>query len=227
MDLLNLVRSLYAVDSLHGYTDEDVAAMKVRFGALPAVLEEFWCAAGRTQRLHYVQDTWTLPEHFEKWEWLSESSHLILINENQGCCRAGIARDDLDRPDPPVYVTGDDETWELISPTTSEFLAAMLTYQAVWTMEHSPEEFFWLSPEETEIVRTKLDKYPYTLKGWFEMDISFYGNRPDNLLVLMNTGGQHDYHGEGYSQYQALYGGASEESYAALMEVMEGLGEPV
>ena len=28
-------------------------------------------------------------------------------------------------------------------------------------------------------------------------------------------------------QYQTLYGGATQESYAALLEVMEGLGEPI
>lgn len=36
-------------------------------------------------------------------------------------------------------------------------------------------------------------------------------------VVVMDVGGQ----------YQCFYGGATEESYAALMEVMEGLGEPI
>ena len=47
---------------------------------------------------------------------------------------------------------------------------------------------------------------------------TFYSNRPDNLVVIMDMGD---------GGYQALYGGATEESYAALMEVMEGLGEPM
>ena len=50
-----------------------------------------------------------------------------------------------------------------------------------------------------------------------EMEVTFYSNRPDNLVVIMDVG----------DQYQALYGGATQESYAALREVMEGLGEPI
>ena len=217
MDLQALIRSLYAADSLQGYTDGDIAAMKARFGAIPAALEAFWRAAGRTPQLNFGQDDWLLPENFERWSWLGQCGHLILLNENQGCCRAGILRDDLAKPDPPVYLTNDDKTWEPLSPSVTEFLAAALTYEAVWTFPHSPEEFYWLTPEEVEVVRAKLDRYPYILKGWFEMEVSFYANRPDNLLVLMDVG----------DQYQALYGGATEESYAALLEVMEGLGEPL
>ena len=56
-----------------------------------------------------------------------------------------------------------------------------------------------------------------TLRNWMEYEIAFYSNRPDNLVVIMDVG----------DQYQTLYGGATEESYAALMEVMAGLGEPI
>ena len=34
----------------------------------------FW---GRTKAFHCVQDTWMLPEHFQKWEWLREPDYLI------------------------------------------------------------------------------------------------------------------------------------------------------
>ena len=43
-----------------------------------------------------------LPEHFQKWEWLREPDYLILLNENQGVCQAGIRREDLMLPDPPA-----------------------------------------------------------------------------------------------------------------------------
>ena len=47
--------------------------------------------------------------------------------------------------------------------------------------------------------------------------ITFYCNRPDNLVVVMDVG----------DQYQTLFGAVTEESYVALMDVMEGLGEPI
>ena len=77
------------------------------------MLEDYYRAAGRTKAFHCVQDTWMLPEHFQKWEWLREPDYLILLNENQGVCQAGIRREDLMLPDPPVYVTEDDKNWVL------------------------------------------------------------------------------------------------------------------
>ena len=49
------------------------------------------------------------------------------------------------------------------------------------------------------------------------MEITCYSNRPDNLLVIMDVG----------NQYQTLFGAVTEESYLELMDVMEGLGEPI
>ena len=66
------------------------------------------------------------------------------------------------------------------------------------------------------VVQTKLNKRPCVLKNWMDLEITFYSSRPDNLVVVMDA----DDH------YEALYGGVTEESYAALLKVMEGLGEP-
>ena len=108
-----MFKPLYAVYTLEGYTENEIAYLKELFGALPRVLEDYYRAAGRTKAFHCVQDTWMLPEHFQKWEWLREPDYLILLNENQGVCQAGIRREDLMLPDPPVYVTEDDKNWVL------------------------------------------------------------------------------------------------------------------
>ena len=59
-------------------------------------------------------------------------------------------------------------------------------------------------------------KQPFGLYGWLEMDMSFYSNAFDNMVVIMDCG-----------DLEALYGAASEEGYEKLMEVMEGIGEPL
>lgn len=111
-----MFKPLYAVDTLEGYTENEIVYLKELFGALPQVLEDYYRAAGRTKAFHCVQDIWILPEHFQKWEWLWEPEYLILLNENQGVCRAGIRREDLMLPDPPVYVTEDDKNWTFARP---------------------------------------------------------------------------------------------------------------
>lgn len=218
MDFWENLRQLYAVEELQGYTETEIASVRAYFGTLPQTVEEFWRRAGRTEALHHVQDMWMKPEDFQRWDWLRNSDCLILLNENQGCCQAGIRRSDLDKADPPVYVTKDDQSWELCADTTSEFLQAALAYEAVFTYSFGPEDFvLWLTEEELETVQAGLEKKPFELNSWMmDANMSFYSNAPDNMVVIMDCGG---------GELQTIYGAASEESYKKLMEVMEGLGE--
>lgn len=212
-----IFKPLYAVGALQGYTEKDMEMLKELFGALPQVLEDFYCTAGRTDAFHHVQDTWMLPEHFQKWEWLRDAPYMILLNENQGVCRAGIKREDLCLPDPPVYTTEDDKNWILCTPAVSEFLAAALAYEAMFTFAYNPECFYWLSEEDAKLIRTRLTRFPYELESWIgDMKITLYHNAPDNMVAIMDGGN---------GDLSMLYGAASKESYAQLMDVLDGVGE--
>ena len=107
---------------------------------------------------------------------------------------------------------------ELSSPTASAFLEAALIYEAVWQLPYSPEEIFEFSEADLEVVHSRLTRHPTVMKNWFGPENTFYSNRPDNLVVVMDLDG---------GEYQAIYGAFTQESYAALLEVMEGLGEPI
>ncbi len=144
---------------------------------------------------------------------------MILI-ENQGCCGAGIRRNDLGKTDPPVYVAADeidDCKWTLCTGTLSGFLQAALAYEAVFSFPFQGKDFmYWLTEAELETVRSGLEKQPFGLYGWLGMDMSFYSNAFDNMVVIMDCG-----------DLEMLYGAASETGYKKLMEVMEGLGEAI
>ena len=221
MDYLEIIKHLYAVDKLHGYNEKELDFVKNHFGTLPQVVEDFWRTAGRTAAIHHVQDQWIKPDEFQKYDWLKDNDYLIILNENQGCCRAGIRKDDLEKNDPPVYVTMDDDEWTQCTDTTSEFLKAALAYEAVFTFTYCGEDgedcedfVYWITDEEFEIIQSKLEKQPFMLKGWMDIDFSFYSNAPDNMVVVMDC-----------DDLQVIYGAASEESHERLMDVMEGLGE--
>ncbi len=219
-DYMEMIRQLYAVEELRGYTEEEIAIVKKYFAPLPPALEEFWKRAAGTEALHKVQDRWIRPEDFEKWDWLRDSDYLVILIENQGCCRAGIRRKDLGKTEPPVYVTADevdDCKWTLCTGTLSEFLQAALAYEAVFTFPfHGEELMYWLTEEEMVTIRSDLEKQPFGLHGWLGMDMSFYSNAFDNIVVVMDCG-----------DLEMLYGAASEAGYKKLMEVMEGLGEAI
>ncbi|MCI8423176.1 MAG: hypothetical protein HFF50_06565 [Lawsonibacter sp.] len=219
MSLSELVRTLYGVDRPQGCTEAEIAAVRERFGALPAAVEDFWRTFGHTKQLNFGQDDWVFPTHYAKWTWLEEIDALVLLNENQSVGQACVRRTDLALPDPPVYLwIGPDGPWELSSPTFSAFLEAALTYEAVWQLPCSPEEIFELSEADRKVVQTRLTRRPTVLKNWFFSEVTFYSSRPDNLVVVMDMGN---------GEYQATYGGATKESYTALLEVMEGLGAPI
>ena len=218
MNLCNLVRNLYGVEQPQGCTEKEIAAVREKFGALPAVVEEFWRTFGHTKRLNQCQDDWVFPGHYSKWKWLEEYDDLILLNENQGVFQACVRREDLSLPNPPVYLLEGSSPRVLSAPTVSEFLEATLLYEAVFQLEYSSEEFFEFTEADLAVVRAKLTKLPALQKNWFVTETAFYSNRPDNLMVVMDMGG---------GDYQGLYGANTQESYAALMEVMEDLGEPI
>lgn len=54
------------------------------------------------------------------------------------------------------------------------------------------------------------------LHGWLEMDMSFYSNAADNIALVMDCG-----------DLEVVYGAAGEAGYKKLMEVMEGIEEPL
>ena len=78
MELHELIKNLYGVDKLEGYSDEDIAFLKEMFGDMPEVLEDYYRKAGRTEILKHLQDEWILPEHYKKWEWLKENNAAVL-----------------------------------------------------------------------------------------------------------------------------------------------------
>ncbi|MEY8403881.1 hypothetical protein AALA54_11165 [Oscillospiraceae bacterium 44-34] len=217
MKLREIVRDFYGVDQPQGCTEEEIAAMKERFGAIPAVVEDFWRTFGHTRELNQCQDNWIFPEQYSKWKWLEEYDDLILLNENQGVFQACVQRADLSLPDPPVYEFVNNKARERISPSVSQFLEAALLYESVFQLECSPEEFFELPEEDLEVIQAKLTKRSAVLESWMEFEVTFYSSRPGNLVVVMDLG----------DQYQMLYGASSRENYAALLDVMEGLGEPI
>jgi hypothetical protein len=213
------LRPLYAVEALQGYTEDEIKLLKGVFGALPPVLEEYYRIAGRTEELHQVQDIWMQPEYFQAWGWLRQSEYLVLLNENQGVCRAGIRKEDLCLPDPPVYYTEDDKNWILCAPTTSEFLSAALAYEAAFHFVYSPEEFYWITGAELDFIKLNLTKLPFELKNWVGgMGVLLFQNEADNMVAVMDCG-------DGDSNM--LYGGATEASYDKLRKVLEGIGEPM
>lgn len=211
------LKRIYSVEEFCGYTDEDIDYIKSLFGDIPKVLEEYYRTAGKTEAFNYVQDTWFLPEHFKKQKWTQESDYMILLNENQGVCRAGIKREDLTLDNPPVYVTNDDKNWVLCADTVSEFLSAALAYEAVFAFEFCTEGFYELTRAEFSLIESRLKKYPFELKNWIDINIKLYYNDSDNLLAILD--------GNDDDCFQMIYGASSQRGYEKLLNSIGEVGD--
>lgn len=219
-EFLEQIKPLYGVDALQGYTDADIELIRDRFGALPQVLEDYYRAAGRTEAFHNVnQDQWILPEDYGLGECLRQTEYMIIFDENQSVCHAGICKKDLCLPDPPVYSTEDGQDWVLCAPTTSGFLAAALAYEAVFYFEYGSEEFYQLTQKDMDLVRSKLTKFPYEMANWIiGIKITLYQSEIDNMVAVMECG---------EDDFQMIYGAAGEASYNRLQTILDGIGEPI
>lgn len=217
MELKDMIEQLYTVkeEELCGYDEEDIAFVKSLSGALPETLEQFWRMAGNTQALHQVQDDWISPKDYRTKDWLKDCGYLVVLEENQGVCRAGIRKEDLEKADPPVYTDMDHHDWVLCADTFSGFLKAALSYEAVFAFEYHPDDFvYWLTAEDLKAIRSHLEKKPYQLQGWIGMELSFYSNAYDHMVVVMDCG-----------DLEMIYGATSEKAYRKLMEILKGVGE--
>ena len=221
MNVYELIKNLYGIDELAGYSDEDIAFLKERFGNLPEVLEDYYRKAGMTEALRHLQDEWILPEHYKNHNWLKEEKDFyILMNENQGVFQLGIRREDMNESNPPVYYI-DGESIIKYCDTLSEFLFCQSAYQSVFTFEYSPEEFYSITEDELKTVEQSLNKYPFELKNDeqdYPFNMSFYYNASDNLYVVMRYN---------EDDMQVLYGAVSEKSFDELEKIVGNLGEPM
>ena len=213
-----MIQKLYDVQTLQGYTEQQIAYLKERFGGLPEVLEAYYRTAGGTEACYAVQDTWILPEQYQTWQWLQKQDNMILLHENQGVCSAGIRKEDLSLQDPPVYVTEDDSNWLLCAPSVSTFLCAALAYESVFAMSYTSEKFIWLAEEEISALPNILQKLPFSLQNWLCEEITCYQNTPEQMVIVMENED-----GTGCM----LYGAASEAAYDQLYQILEDIGEPM
>lgn len=216
------IKRIYNIKKFHGSTPEEIARLKQKFGEIPKVLEDFYKKAGNTKQLN-SQDTWIMPCDYFKYAWTEDfDGGIILLEENQGVCQAYIRKQDLSLPDPPVYLwLGEHEEPSLCASSASEFLMAASAYEAAFTLEYSPEDFYYLSYEDLEEFESRLKKYPFKMQ-WIsrEIEITFYSNDPGNLVAALGGGSAED------DGIQLIYGAVNKEAYKKLEEAVDGICEP-
>lgn len=191
-----LLRRLYDIDSFVGYTDDEIREMSEGFDQIPAALMDFWKTCGNTGGLFTgSNDLWIDLEFRRNSYWLKADpkDYYYLIDENQHCYQAGIRREDMALPDPPVYIVEPlqgDKTREVgkAEENLSSFLMGMLLYEASLSagpFKYFYEDFIWFDEDDIAKIDKKLKKYPYHVYNWYSDRIDIYTMNEEALLYIM------------------------------------------
>lgn len=212
----NEILQLFCVRNPKGYSAKDIENVKQTVGELPEVLEKFYLKYANTNDLLHLQDNLIFPNEYP---YMKDSEYIIFFNENQGVCQAGVKKTDAKMPDPPVYVSMDNNIWVKSSDKISDFLVAMYGYQASICMEYSPEEFYWITKEEKETVEQLFCKRKEKMEMWLDFSVTLYGDNCHGRIALMQQEDEDD--------IQMNYAANTEEEYKRMAKLLKGIGEPM
>lgn len=213
MDKYVNILKLFGVSSPVGYTKEEIDRVKAEAGALPIELESFFLKYGASPELHGLQDELILPNRYKA---LLNPEYIVFFNENQGVCQAAVKKSSARLPDPPVYTSVDDGAWKLSSPHVSGFLCAMFDYQASICLDNSPEEFYFITPEEKAKIEQMFPRLGNFENWLYDQNVTAYGSGGGRLSLMENGG-----------DIQMSYAANNERDFAQMQKLLDGIGEAI
>lgn len=222
MEMKEIVSTLFCEEP-QSFPEAEIAAAKERF-PIPPALEEFWHVSASVFSAGKLGDHVVDPSLSLNY---ANSEDLPLFMENAGAFEAYIRRKDLSLPDPPVYVWKntlmysdiDDPTEYFCAPSVSEFLKGMMFFEALWNgfpRENSMTQRR-LSYDDMTLLPKRLPQREARLLNWLDMHFTFYCPFPGAVLAVIDAVAEH----------RADCGAATPEGYAALTDLLDGIGKPI
>ncbi|MCC9071893.1 hypothetical protein LNQ49_09905 [Flavobacterium sp. F-65] len=207
MNDFSIIKKLFHIVEPNGFTNDEIQIVKDIFGELPQVFIDYYTELGKIQSLNQTQDLLIIPERFQYYK---HNNYLIFYSENQKACVWGIHKDDLSKPNPPVFMSTDEKEWNLETETLMDFFTAMAFLQASYALEFTCDSFSELEQHELNFISKNFKNKGISLKQWLE-GISFYGNYDDDVIVIM-------------SNYQLFYSANTKEHFIEMDKVLSKLG---
>lgn len=204
----SIIKKLFGITESNGFAENEIQVIKDIFGDLPEVFTDYYRELGKIQNLNYTQDFLIIPERFQYYK---DNDYLVFYTENQRACVWGIHKDDLSIPNPPVYMSYDQEEWNLETKTLADFFTAMAFLQAGFALEFPSNTFYEIEPTDLDFIIKNYSDKGVAFKQWLE-GIQFYGSHDDEVIII--TGGS-----------QMFYAANSQQHFTDMDEVLSKLGE--
>lgn len=183
------IKKMYKITEPNGFTSEEIESIRNIFGALPRILEDYYKELGNVENLNQTQDSLTRINDFP---YCKHSDYLIIYVENQRTCVWGIFKDDLSKPNPPVYHSFNEQEWHLECEKLMDFLEAMAYLQAIFGLDYSPKLFRSVEKEDVDYLHENFANKNVSFRVHCE-GVEFFGNHDDTIIMLFESGGYFTY----------------------------------
>ncbi|MCP2026927.1 hypothetical protein L1276_002071 [Flavobacterium sp. HSC-32F16] len=204
----SIIKKLFDITEPNGFTENEIQIVKDIFGYLPKVFIDYYAELGKIENLNHTQDSLIVPERFQHFQ---HDDYLVFYSENQKACVWGIHKDNLSNTNLPVYISYDEQEWNLETETLSEFFTAMAFLQAGFALEFPSNAFYEVQQHELDLISQNFSNKGVSFNEWLE-GVKFYGNHDDDVIIIM-------------SNNQVFYAANSEKHFIELDEVLSKLGE--
>ena len=178
------IKKMYNINNSNGFSDDEINSIKSIFGDLPKVFVDYYSELGKIKRLNHTQDSLITPD---KFKYNKNDDYLIFYTENQRVCVWAIHKNDLTKPNPPVYMSEDEKEWRLEADTLSEFFTAMAYLQAVFALDYGAETYYEIEENDLIYIRNHYVNKGVSFRQW-TTGIEFYGNYDDSIIIVMGNG---------------------------------------
>lgn len=213
MDKYTEILALFGVASPVGYSPEKLSAARAEVGELPPELERFYSLYGASPGLHGLQDELLLPNRYKR-HLLPD--YIVFFNENQSVCQAAVRKSDAQLPDPPVYTSTERGEWKFSAPRLSDFLVTMFGYQASICLDFTPEEFYFITPEEKAMIEKKFPRLGSFDNWLYDWRVTVYGENGGRVSLMENGG-----------DIQMSFAANNKPEFQRMSELLEGIGEAI
>lgn len=201
------IKKLFHITEPNGFSNDEIQIVKNAFGNLPEVFVDYYTELGKIFKLNQSQDSLVTPDRLINY---ATDKYLIFYTENQRACVWGIHKNDLLKPNPPVYMSYDEKEWNLETETLSDFFTAMAFLQAGFALDFTSEGFYELGQNELDFITQNFSNKGVSFTQWVE-GAKFYGNHDDDVIVIM-------------SHNQMFYASNTESHFLEMDKVLSKLG---
>jgi len=182
------IKNLLGLNNSNGFSENDIENVLKSFGDFPKVLLDYYRELGNYDFNNW-QDFLTKP--YKSYYTIMDKhkidfetdQYIIICQENQGCCFAGIRKEDLLQENPPIYFTYGENIWKIGCNNLFNYIHGFVYNNVVLCLDYNG--YFDISDVGIKFIRDNFKNKNVILNNWVvDGNIEFYGDYDDTIMMI-------------------------------------------